>query len=92
MESDIVIKIVVDEINQDDLVMVPNDMTALIICWDIHNIGIEEELPNAIYVEKYNEASKVFHCINSWGRFIKSKPKVHISAVSRIYSISLELE
>ena len=51
-----------------------------------------EENPHAIYVEKYDAASKVFYCINSWGRFIKSKPKVHISAVSRIYSISLELE
>ena len=92
MERDIVIKIVVEEITEDDLVMVQNDMTALIICWEILNMWTGEENPHAIYVEKYDAASKVFYCINSWGRFIKSKPKVHISAVSRIYSISLELE
>ena len=92
LERDIVIKIVVEEISEDDLDMVQDNKKALIIRWEILNMWTGEENPHAIYVEKYDAASKVFYCINSWGRFNKSKPKVHMSAVSRIYSISLELE
>ena len=63
---------------------------AMVIRWEYYDVRSGQKEPHSIFVEEYDPATQTFLCVNSWGPDL-SRPRVHLSDVSRIYLISLKL-
>ena len=89
VDGKIEIEMTVNDCNLDEVEM--NDEQAFVVRWEFVNPWTGADWVHAIYAEKYDRDTGMLFCVNSWG-LIKGRPKIHQSAVTRIYMITLKLD
>ena len=89
VDGEIEIEMTVNDYNLDEVEM--NDEQAIVIRWEFVNPWTGADCVHAIYAEKYDRDTGMFFCVNSWG-LVKDRPKIHQSALTRIYVITLKLD
>ena len=89
VDGEMTVEMSVKVVNLEDVKMQADQ--AFVVRWEFVNPWTGADCVHAIYAEKYDATTGMFYCVNSWG-LIKGRPKIHQSAVTRIYLITLKLD